>query len=364
MILKRKKKNLILPKAGVVFFVIFFFLMVALFSNFNTNLRNEENALTGGAVSTEGGNVTYVNASKIDYSGYWQGFFGEITVNASSAAPSATAQSGNVTKLDLILPCLGDELYVSTHMDVTLEGMAAGTKEAVDVFLNLGNSHPESGSKIFTTTKDFIVFSTLITNVPTTFMEVPDYSDTPFALGIVNETNQLIFVSNISLDTIGFDGKAHDYQMMVPVNQSSLTYYFFSDCSAQPSAPVQEAPSATGGAAGGAGPLIRLCGDKVCQVKETCISCPADCGVCPNVSKEIPSIPKNITVEEALEKKEALIYVPYPLNRILNILEQQLFTLRGMAVLLFGIMIFLIIISWKIVKRKERPPRLVFLRNK
>mgnify|MGYP001592438532 FL=1 len=240
MALKRKKNSLILPKAGIVFFIIFFFLMVALFSNFNTNLRNEENSLTGSAVSTEGGNVTYVNASKINNSGYWQGFFCEITIDASSTAPSATAQGGNVTPLDLILPCLGDELYASTQI-VTLEGTTAGTTETVDVFLNLDNNHPESGSKIFTITKNFTIFLTLITNVPTTFMEVPG-SNGPFALGIVNKTNQLVFISNISINTIGFDGKAHDYQMMVPVNQSYLTYYFFSDCSAQPSAPVQEAP--------------------------------------------------------------------------------------------------------------------------
>ncbi|MEK6939385.1 MAG: hypothetical protein AABX31_01535, partial [Nanoarchaeota archaeon] len=100
---------------------------------------------------------------------------------------------------------------------------------------------------------------------------------------------------------------------------------------------------------------------KVCQLTETCTNCPVDCGICPaDISEEV--LPKNITIEE-VEKKFYLIYVPYPLDKILDLLEKQLFTLRGLAVLLFVTITLLIIITWKNLKLKNKPPRLVFLKK-
>ena len=233
--MKRCKKNSLFPM--VLLSLLLLILIIALASTMFKNLKEKE-ALTGGAVSTpaEGGNVTYANASKSDDSGFWQGYFGEITVDASASTPSSTARKGNVTELNLVLPCLGNEIYASTQNEISFGNMGAGTKEAVDTFLNLSSSHLESGSKAFTTTRDFVVSSTLITAIPTTFMKVSGSSDSPFALAVLNQSNILVFLSNVSLDTNGFDGNTQDYQMMVPVNQSELTYYFFSDCEA--AAPV------------------------------------------------------------------------------------------------------------------------------
>ncbi|MDP3698491.1 MAG: hypothetical protein Q8R47_02795 [Nanoarchaeota archaeon] len=355
-----QNKNSLLQVIALSLFLILILVSTALLFK---NLKSRENDLTG-AVSAEGGNVTYINASKVDNSGFWQGYFGEITVDASASTPSATAKGGNVTELNLVLPCLGDEIYASPQNEIDFEDIAAGTEEAVDTFLNVSSSHLESGSSVFTTTRDFTISSTLITAVPTTFMKVSGSSDSPFALGVLNQSNVLVFVSNVSLNTIGFDGDTHDYQMMVPVNQSELTYYFFSDCKVVPPTP---APAAGGGGAvagEAAGPFVGYCGDKICQLKETCTKCPADCGICPvNISEEAPRLPENVTAEE-VEKKFYLIYVPYPLDKILNILEQQLFTLRGMAILLGVIITLLVIITWKVLKLRDRPPRLVFLKNR
>ncbi len=218
--------------------IIFFILIIASLI-FNT-LISKEDILTGGAVSTpaEEGNVAYANASKSDDSGFWQGYFGEITVDASASTPSSTARRGNVTERNLVLPCLGNEIYASAQNEISFENIGAGTKEAVDTFLNLNSSHLESGSKVFTTTRDFVVSSSSITNIPATFMKVSGSSDSPFAVGVLNQSNILVFLSNVSLDTVGFDSNTHDYQMMVPVNQSELTYYFFSDCEAAAPAPT------------------------------------------------------------------------------------------------------------------------------
>ena len=239
-----KKKNSLSIIVSLIFFLI---LIIASASIIFKNLKEKE-ALTGGVVSTpaEGGNVTYANASKVDDSGFWQGYFGEITVDASASTPSAVAKGGNVTERNLVLPCLGNEIYASTQNEISFGNMKAGTKEAVDTFLNLSSSHLESGSKVFTTARDFLVSLTSITNVPTSFMKVSGSSDSPFALAVLNQSNILVFLSNVSLDTVGFDGNTQDYQIMIPVNQSELTYYFFSDCEAAVPIPAA-APSGVGG---------------------------------------------------------------------------------------------------------------------
>src|SRR3989344_5765981 len=236
-----------IPPRGLLLIIIFL-IFISIFTAFlKINFKSAHDSITGNIVSTgaEGGNVTYANASKINASAHWQGYFGEISVDASASLPAAVAHGGNVTQLNLVLPCLGNEIYASAKSDVTLQGINSGKKESIDAFLNLDSSNLESGSNIFTAMRDFTVSSALISSVPTTFMKVSGSGSSPFALGILNQSNVLVFLSNVSLDTIGFDGQTHDYEMMLPVNQSELTYHFFSDCEVVPPgpAPAPAAPS-------------------------------------------------------------------------------------------------------------------------
>ena len=75
-----------------VLLISFFILVIVSLLLKNMLSEDYENQLTGGVISAEGGNVTYANTSKIDDSGFWQGYFGEITIDASASTPSSTAQ--------------------------------------------------------------------------------------------------------------------------------------------------------------------------------------------------------------------------------------------------------------------------------
>ncbi len=237
----------------ILVFVVVVFIVLSLIQV----IQSPQNALTSAAfINAQGGNVTYVNLSASKNSGFWQGFFGEITVDLSATAtPSATAQGGSISNVNLTLPCTNGEIYLSSSKSVTLQNVAAGTKESVDAFLNLSSSHQESGSSVFSAARNFTVGSTEVTNAPAAFTKVEgDPDSTTFTLGVLNKSNVLIFVSSISLNTAGFDGETHDYQLMVPVNQSSLTYYFFVDCEAAAPAPAP-VPAPTPGPEKGGGAL-------------------------------------------------------------------------------------------------------------
>ena len=198
-----------------------------------TYLLTLQGGITGFATydTAQAGNVAELNLSIFQSSGYWQAYFGEIIINSSlNQTPYTAAQQGNAGEFNISLPCVGDEIYAGTSDNLTLQGLVAGDKTDVDDFLGLNSSHVESGSQVFQNTSS-LVFSANIINVPTTYMKVADNPNSEsFDLGLLNESEELVFASHVSLDTIGFDNKTHDYQMMVPVNQSSLTYYFYSDC--------------------------------------------------------------------------------------------------------------------------------------
>ncbi len=220
-------------------------------------LYESKTYLTGHVVSdsasAQAGNVSYLDLTK--KSAFWQACFGEITVDTSvTTRPSTVAIGGEVCELNLTLPCIGDEIYTSISSDVSLINVLEGKKEAVDKFLGLGSTHPESGSQVFTNITSFTVNSSLISNVPTTYTKVADSpGNTTFDLGVLNKSDTLIFVSHVAFDTKGFDGKTHDYQIMVPVNQSQDTYYFFSDCALTTPAPPTPEPTPSPEKKGGGG---------------------------------------------------------------------------------------------------------------
>lgn len=213
-----KSKVMILFIAALLLLVSFFFL-------------EDFDNLTGNTVSydSQAGNVTEVNINSSTSS--WHGFFGEITVNISASTASAIVKGGEMAEFDLELPCSGGELYLSTLNNLDFTKITKGTAEAVDNYLSFDSSNQQSGTQVFNNLSSFIVNETFITDAPTTYTTVKNSpGDTTFNLGVLNHSDHLVFVSSIRSDTIGFDGDTHDYQMMVPINESGVIYYFFSDC--------------------------------------------------------------------------------------------------------------------------------------
>ena len=323
----------------------------------------KSNNFTGSAVSdnSQAGNVNEANISRSSSS--WHGFFGEITVNASASIPSAIAQGGEMTEFDLELPCTEGEVYLSILNDLDFSSITGGSAESVDIYLNLNSSNPQSGTQVFKNLSSFTVNETLITDAPTTYTAVKNSpGNTTFNLGVLNHSSNLVFVSSISFDTVGFDGSTHDYQIMVPVNESGVTYYFFSDCSAaEEEAPAVPLP-AVGAGVGGAARIVGYCGDGICLVGENCSSCSFDCGQCPAPHAELPAEEpeiENITEisEEAIEEKKVSLDLEQAATRIAERLEETLAGLEELKFLLFVAIALLLAITFILLKVRSKLQR-------
>jgi len=218
-----------MQKEEIIILSSCFFIIVFLITFINPG-----DHLTGRvATITDAPNAGEIKFIEISVAGplYWGGIYGEIIVNTSSTTKTnITFSGGTVTNLNVTLPCESGEVYASTVSNISLVNIKAGNKTDIDNYLSVNSTHRESGSLTFTNSSRYIVNGTSINNVPTTYTNVNNEDSTNFDEGLLNQSGTLVFLSNILTDQIGFDGIAHDYQMILPINATEITYYFFTDC--------------------------------------------------------------------------------------------------------------------------------------
>ena len=86
-----------------------------------------------------------------------------------------------------------------------------------------------------------------ITGVPTTYTNAA--IPVAFKMGYIqDQSNNIVIITQVNQNQLGFNGSAFDFQAMLPTNGSNTTYYVTVDLSC---APVGPRPSGGGGTGGG-----------------------------------------------------------------------------------------------------------------
>lgn len=203
-----------------------------------------------GAISAQGGYITGANISTESNSQHWASLFGEVNLNSgSNYTYSTTVAGGSTTELNLTLGCIGEELYASTSAVSDWSLITAGTTNLVDSYLQLSAGASESAASMFTTSGSYTVRNGLI-SVPQTYTLSQSSNLTIFDLGILNYSNAIVIVTTIVANKVGFDGRTHDYQLLLPTKEEQTTYYFFGDCATE-----EEEPPPGPGPGGGGGAI-------------------------------------------------------------------------------------------------------------
>ncbi len=183
--------------------------------------------------TAEGSYITPVNLSAIAQAVYWQGYFGEVIVGGTGASNAAVAQGGNLTELNLYfisncsIASLQGEIYATTVGSVQWSSMVAGTTAQVDSYLGLNAGDSESGTNTLSINLNYNVSGNNI-NAPSAYTFVNSSPFNLFDVGVLNDTSNLVYVTSIQKDQIGFESNTHDFQMIVPVPLGSTPNYYFS----------------------------------------------------------------------------------------------------------------------------------------
>ncbi len=197
-------------------------------------------------VDTRGGYITELNISSPADTSYWAGFYG-LTLMAAGFNDSqqAIAQPGIITQSNFVYNCLEPdiphELYASRVDPNTLDFSTAqaASPRMVDEYINVSVNRTDSGTRTLGTNVSFLLGGR---NISTngTFTKQAGVNDSMFPVGVINVSNQAVFVTVITDSFVSsYKGSTVNYQMLLPVKNTSTTYYVIPD-------PYDSCPTGTG----------------------------------------------------------------------------------------------------------------------
>src|SRR3989344_282733 len=195
-------------------------------------------SFTGYQVISEAGSITSLLVIHKQDSVHWQGYYGLALMDTQfNDTQTDSAQPGDIKEKHLIFSCLQPsiehEVYAATSDPRSMDwaSVTAGTTQMVDDYLNLSSNSTDSAANTFNSTDYYIVSGTNISNVPTAYTYVNGSStNTTYPLGILNISGNLVFVAKAtSTITKNYKGGSSNYQLLVAVPNSTVTYYFATD---------------------------------------------------------------------------------------------------------------------------------------
>jgi hypothetical protein len=258
-------------------------------------------AFAQGYDSTEGGNITALNASS-GYNSTWHGACGQAST-AAFVPVSINATPGDTACLTVntgagVCTSGVERLYLLfSNSSSMITSLSAGNLTALDAFIN---REGQNGSSTFvlSTTFETANFGT-IGAVPTTYTNPP--VPATFRLGyLTDQAGNLVFITPVVEDQAGFNGSLFDFQLMLPTNNGTPTMYYAGiDLACNPQPPTNVTPPGPGGGGGGTHtpyyppsppvpPVECLCGE---VVNGTCVEyeCCSDDGCAGTEYCDIPA---------------------------------------------------------------------------
>ncbi len=195
------------------------------------------------SIGASGGYITqldFSNSSRI--TDHWQGFYGTIQ-DRDFISLNMTGQGGNVSRWNINSTTYIRFLLFSNSTLDTFSGFQAGNLSQIDAIIS---TIPDNATNTFLYQSDFILGSTTIYDVPTTYTYVNGSQQfSAFREGFLTNGKALIFIVELGR-TNGFNNISYDYQAILPISQSLNTYYVYAITETTPSTST----SSNGGSSG------------------------------------------------------------------------------------------------------------------
>ncbi len=219
----------------------------------------------GTYIAAQAGYVTQVNIQHITPTPYWFGLNGLVFVESTFAESQTYTVTGpGINSQIFVYNCVSpteswNELYATLDKNIDLSAgtVRAGTTDMLDNWLNISPAEKDSARNTFNKNVSILLGSTNISGIPAVYTYVNQKSNDTFFTGILNVSNQVIMVSRLyKLPPLtGYKGSPVTYQKILPVPNSSATWYFYRD-------PYDTCPIGTGTGIIGDGIVIGYAIDK------------------------------------------------------------------------------------------------------
>ncbi len=201
------------------------------------NTRGNLSHLAPIQVMAQGGNLTQLKINITEITGYWQGYYGNVSgvytlMDASgnimydwsvgtgyAPAGSIFAANGTITNWEdvMCVALYGNDTSVNVTTLEEMYGMSETAGDGID--------------ETFTETYDIAIGTNNLVGCPGTNTYVENASQTGFfnmTLLVENSTRNVLIATQIENGATGFDGRSWDFQMIVPViKEAETTPYWF-----------------------------------------------------------------------------------------------------------------------------------------
>jgi len=192
------------------------------------------------------GEVTEIILTVFNQTIIWSGFYGiALREPAFNATVSETVDPGTITQKILLFQCMQtgipNEIYMATkpQSQLNFSSIVSAEPYEIDDWIGYDSVYPDSANNTFTDpTMNLSIGSNItLTNVWSTrtyqFTGLYDPPNQIFNLGILKDADgNFIFVTHKKDSYTGSytpDAAQVNYQLMIPVNHSDQTWYFFTD---------------------------------------------------------------------------------------------------------------------------------------
>ncbi len=188
-------------------------------------------------IPARAGYITELNVSMKFPTFYWHGLYGlALRVPGYTEMPFEDMVSGEITSTGIFFDCIqhdaqgGNEVYASTSPIINFDFLQPANISHVDKFTGCSKAI-DCASNTFTDRMWIMVGERNISNIPSTNTYRWDGENTIFKIGVLNDSVNLVYVTQIEDLQKGYGkDKMVNFQMLLPVPPSStIRYYFFTD---------------------------------------------------------------------------------------------------------------------------------------
>jgi len=190
------------------------------------------------SVDARGGNVTEVNIQALTQTSVWQGYYGSITGEIT------LDNANNFTFYNWSLATVRGEVYATRNAAITWGNANCSNttqRDTEDVYVNRTSADGDSVVNTYSQTSHpaFSVggFSVAANSCYSTYGFVNNASQGQnWSMVLLHDDTSIIYASIINDSVMGFDGAAHDFQLLVAENENAgfigtTPYYFWVEMS-------------------------------------------------------------------------------------------------------------------------------------